>query len=156
MNDYYYPESKPADNTMVIAVVVCVLLCIISSIVSAVWWSSSGSSKSSSSSSSSPGSSVSSVSAASIAQTQTAAAAATAANQQSTANYIANAITQEKNWAGKVTSTNSRCGPNYNETSCPRMECCNMYGICGGFKGNNDYYCATSHGWDGLYDGKEN
>ena len=151
MNDYYYPESKPADNTMMIAVVVCVLLCIISSIVGSVWWSGSSGS-SSSSSSSSPGSTVS---AAVIAQTQTAAAATTAATQQNTARYIADAITQEKNWAGKVTSTNARCGPNENETSCPGMECCSMFGHCGGFKGQSDYYCGSNHGWSGLYDAKQ-
>ncbi|NDD83745.1 hypothetical protein EBZ38_05595 [bacterium] len=60
-----------------------------------------------------------------------------------------------RNWAGKILADDGRCGPNNNEKSCTGMKCCNRYGVCGGFKGNNDFWCGDNHDFNGQYDGRE-
>lgn len=145
MNDYYYPPINKPDNTLVIVIAVCVL-CIISCIIAWFVFSGSGNKATTQGTSITPSE---------IVQKQQTREQQASSESQAIAEFISSAVYQDKNWAGKVVSTDGRCGPNYKETSCPGMKCCSMFGFCGGFKGQTDSYCGNNHGFDGVYDGRE-
>ncbi|NBU33887.1 hypothetical protein EB118_02220 [bacterium] len=143
----YYPPPPPyygppkQDNTMII--VLAVLFCL--SISIAVYFLLSQSTTNTTS--------TVTLSNAEIAEKQK---AAQIAQEQAAANlqkYIP--PPPDMNWSGKLISNNGRCGPNEGDKSCTGMKCCNLYGVCGGFKGNKDYYCYETAGFHGLYDGRE-
>lgn len=150
-NDYYYSRINRPDNTMIIVVCMCMCLIVIGITVWFVFFSGAGSSGGSSGGSSAKGNPTS----AEIAQKQQVKEQQASSQSKTIADYISAALYSEKNWAGKVLSTDGGCGPNNNDKACPGMKCCSMFGFCGGFKGQNDYYCGTNHGFEGLYDGRE-
>lgn len=60
---------------------------------------------------------------------------------------------RDVNFAGKTRSTNGRCGPSFNNTSCPGEACCSIYGWCGGRQGDSSDWCGWAHEASGQFDG---
>ena len=57
------------------------------------------------------------------------------------------------NWAGKIISTDGRCGPNFGNTACGGKACCSAHGWCGGSTGQKDDWCGTNT-FNGEYNGE--
>ncbi len=59
------------------------------------------------------------------------------------------------NWKGYTTSTDGRCGPDFNNKGCGDSSCCSTLGYCGGVTGRADAWCKTMNLSNGIYDAVE-
>ena len=59
------------------------------------------------------------------------------------------------NWKGYATSTDGRCGPDFNNKGCGDSSCCSTLGYCGGVTGGADAWCKTMNLSNGIYDAVE-